>query len=211
MADWKAFCANYYKTYQPGETAPQPGCTNGVKTNAEILTLAKSIGELTAQVNTTPTGLQATSVSTVVDNTINSFCCTMMNKQDLQTKLVTAREEYNVAKIRADNIQNPANDVSNRGTRFPFGRPLRPEVAPILLLFTFAFMILSFGMLLTLGNVHIVYATSGLGMFAWVEQLKMEFQSLSWGTVGTTVGLSAAAAIGIFYAIVKTRPQWLGL
>lgn len=210
MSDWKAFCANYYKI-QPGETAPQPGCTNGVKKNAEILTLATTIGALPSKITANPIGIDAASVSTEVDRAINSFCCTMVNKEDLQAKLVSAREEYNVAKIRADNIQNPANDVSNRGTRFPFGRPLRPEVAPILLLFTFAFMILSFGMLLTLGNVHIVYATSGLGMFAWVEQFKMEFQSLSWGTVGTTVGLSAAAAIGIFYAIVKTRPQWLGL
>jgi hypothetical protein len=199
MADWKSFCANYYKI-QTDETPPQPGCTNGAKTNVDILNLVKTIG-----------GLNGSSSSSAVDTAINSFCCTMVNKEDLQTKLVTAREEYTVAKLRADNIQNPPSDVSNRGTRFPFGRPLRPEVAPILLLFIFAFMILSFGMLLTLGNVQIVYATSGLGIFGWLEFLKMEFQSMSWGALGITTGLSAAAAIGIFYAIVKTRPQWIGL
>lgn len=199
MADWKSFCANYYKI-QTDETPPQPGCTNGAKTNVDILNLVKTIGALTGY-----------SSSSAVDTAINSFCCTMVNKEDLQAKLVTAREEYTVAKLRADNIQNPPSDVSNRGTRFPFGRPLRPEAAPILLLFTFAFMIVSFGMLLTLQNVQIVYATSGIGPFAWLEILKGEFQVMSWSALGITTGLSAAAAVGVFYAIAKTRPQWVGL
>jgi hypothetical protein len=80
-----------------------------------------------------------------------------------------------------------------------------------LLAVSLTFIILSLGMILNLSSIQIAYKGAPGGGPSFFDALYFSYQQTSWTILALTAVLSAGAAGGIYYAIQKTRPEWLGL
>jgi hypothetical protein len=205
------FCNQFTDATQNPFSSTDFSCKAGdVKVvTADLLTLFSNIGAVKTQAS----GLSATSsarvdesVSSTLVTAIKQFCCTVKQKQTLQSDLYTATEAYNVAKDRAKSVQKPTRDVSPYGTYVPFGRSLRTDSAPLLLVFSLVFLIFSTGLLLNLGSIQLSYKSSGPGFFTYfIEQIVTSFQMTSGWVLVPTILVSVGATAGIYYAITKQK------
>lgn len=138
---------------------------------------------------------------------MKDFCCAMWARKEYQTRYQSAKQDYDVAKGRAESTRNPAADLSYRGTTFPLGRPLRPDSVPVLIAVTLTFFIFGTGILLYQGNVKFIYTGTGAG---FLTQLIDSFRQTSGSVLGITIVGAAVLAGGGFYGVLKTHPEWLG-
>jgi len=211
MADAvQTFCTGF-NTYRDSTSQYPDSCTAGEakKTTKDLLTLIARIGSVQKQasvLSTSPSAIVDESAKSTLIATVNQFCCTYNAKQRLQTELHDATEAHNVAKDRAKSVQKPTRDVSPYGTYVPFGRSLRTDSAPLLLVFSLVFLIFSTGLLLNLGSIQLSYKSSGPGFFTYfIEQIVTSFQMTSGWVLVPTILVSVGATAGIYYAITKQK------
>jgi len=207
----ETFCAdfrtNYVGLFPSGTTITCKG-EQKLTTTSQVFTLISDIGSHNSAAQALLTSAAtATPTQTLITDALK-FCCTLENKKAIETQLRQAEEDNTVAKARVSSVQNPAGDVSPRGTTFPFGKPLRSDSVPILLATSLAFLILAMGLLLNLNSIEIAYTAPG-GFPNLYEQLIQSWYATSWLLIGLTVVASAAAAGGIFYWVYKQHPNWI--
>ena len=205
--DANDFCIKFNK-YKDASSQYPASCTPGEakKTTAELLTLISSIGSLKKQASVLPSGSLDETTNTNLKTAVNQFCCTYAAKKQLQADLETATEEYNVANDRANSVEKPTRDVSPYGTYIPFGRPLRTDSAPLLLVFTLIFLIFSIGLLLNIGSIQLSYKSPGPGPFYYfIQEVITSFQTTSWSVLVPTILVSVGATAGIYYALQKQK------
>jgi hypothetical protein len=206
--DANDFCTKF-NTYKDPRSQYPATCTVGEakQTTKDLLNLISNIGSLKKQAAllSRSSSVDSTSAGQLRD-TINQFCCTYAAKQRLQTDLHSATEAYNVAKDRAKSVQKPTRDVSPYGTYVPFGRSLRTDSAPILLVFILVFLIFSIGLLLNLGSIQLSYKSPGPGFFSYlINEITTAFQATSFMVLVPTILVSVGATAGIYYAITKQK------
>ena len=207
----ETFCADFRKNYVgffPSGTSVACKSDQKLATTSQVFTLISDIGSHNSAAQALLTSAAtATPTQTLVADALK-FCCTLENKKAIETQLRQAEEDNTVAKARVSSVQNPAGDVSPRGTTFPFGKPLRSDSVPILLATSLAFLILAMGLLLNLNSIEIAYTVPG-GFPNLYEQLIQSWYATSWLLIGLTVVASAAAAGGVFYFVYKQHPNWI--
>jgi hypothetical protein len=216
MSDWDTICRNFNPLQDTNKLFPsQCDRQSSTKTTEEILQLVSDIAKLKGDLDRGGDSYindNATTLSNTIKNQVQSFCCVMNARKTAEQQLQDAKEEYAVAQGRVKSLRKPEADISSFGTRVPFGRPLRTDSVPFLLAVTITFIILSLGMILNLSSIQIAYkAPPGGGLGLFFQNLYFSYQQTSWMVLGLTVVLSAGAAGGIYYAIQKTHPEWLGL
>lgn len=151
-------------------------------------------------------------VKQTLNQAVHDFCCTYKAKKELQTRAERVKTEFSTAKHRADVTRDPAADINDNGTTFPFGRPLRTSSVLFLLIAIALFTILSLALLLDLGNVQLLYRSSAnVGAPSMLSRFIDSFRQSSWLFLITLVAISGGIATGIYFAIAKTHPEWLGL
>ena len=201
------FRTNYIGLFPSGTSATCKG-EQKLTTTSQVFALISDIGSH----NSAAQALAGTANTSAPTQTLITdalkFCCTLENKKAIETQLRQAQEDNTVAKARVSSVQNPAGDVSPKGTTVPFGRPLRSDSVPILLASSLAFLILAMGLLLNLNSIEIAYTAPG-GFPNLYQQLIESWYATSWMLIGLTVVGSAAAAGGIFYWIYKQHPNWI--
>lgn len=207
----ETFCADFRKNYVglfPSGTSVVCRADQQMKKTTEIFTLISDIGShnSAAQALTSTANTVAPTQTLIADAL--KFCCTLEKKKAIETQLRQAQEDNTVAEARVASVQNPAGDVSPKGTTFPFGRPLRSDSVPILLAVSLAFLILAMGLLLNLNSIEIAYTAPG-GFPNLYQQLIESWNATSWMIIGFTVAGSAAVAGGIFYWVYKQHPNWI--
>lgn len=215
MSDWDSFCKSFNPNQDVDKLYPsQCDRQSSTKTTGEILQLISDISKLKGDLDRGGdayiSGNQSTLSNTVRTN-VQSFCCILNARKTAEQQLETAREEYAIAQQRVSSIRKPEAGVSSFGTRVPFGRPLRTDSVPILLAVSIAFIILSLGMILNLSSIQIAYKAPPGGGPTFFDSLYISYQQTTWTILAITAILSAGAAGGIYYAIQKTHPEWLGL
>lgn len=216
MSDWDTICRDFNALQDTNKLFPSQ-CDRQVSTKSteEILQIVSDISKLKGDLDRggdTYINENLAGLSNTVKNQVQSFCCVLNARKTADQQLNDAKEEYEVALGRVKSLRKPEADISFFGTRVPFGRPLRTDSVPILLAITITCIILSLGILLNLSSIELAYkvpSTGGLGLF--LQNLYFSYQQTSGMVLAITVILSAGAAGGIYYAIQKTRPEWLGL
>ncbi len=216
MSDWDTICRNFNTLQDTNKLFPsQCDRQSSTKSTEEILRLVSEISNLKGDLDRggdAYINANLTPLSTTIKDKVQSFCCVLQARKTAEQQLQEAKEEYAIAEGRVKSLRKPEADVSVFGTRVPFGRPLRTDSVPILLAVTITFIILSLGILLNLSSIQLAYkAPPGGGLGLFFQNLYFSYQQTSWMVLGITVILSAAAAGGIYYAIQKTHPEWLGL
>lgn len=215
MSDWQQFCSNFNRLQDSAKQFPA-NCDRSVsvKSTGEILQLVSDISTLKGTLdnggNTYITNNQA-ALSISVQEKVFSFCCIMNARKEAEERLATAKEDYAVAQQRIATIRDPPSQISYFGTRVPFGRPLRPDSVPVLLAISIALVIVSLGMILNLSSIQLAYKAPPGGGPSVFDMLYVSYQQTSWMLLAGTVVLSVAAASGIYYGILKTKPEWLGV
>jgi hypothetical protein len=223
MSDWKSFCESFNSKQAFEKRFPNQCDTNtSRKSLSEIFSLFTNILEYDTNLQAiTPLRLSAMTdasgaklledFNATLKNNVYSFCCAVDERYSLNNTLKDAKENYEVANGRVKSVRDPAAGISDRGTSFPFGRPLKVDSVPILLMVTISFLILSLGMLLQLGNIQISY-TGPLSVGpSFFEMLYESYQTTNkWFILIIALGAGGIAA-GIFYAIQKTHPEVFGL
>jgi hypothetical protein len=215
MSDWDTICRNFNSLQDTDKLYPsQCDRQSSTKTTEEILQLVSDISKLKGDLERggdTYINANRVALSDGVKNRVQSFCCLMNARKTAEQQLQEAKEEYAIAQARVKSLRKPEADVSSFGTRVPFGRPLRTDSVPILLAVTITFIIVSLGMILNLSSIQIAYKAPPAGGLSFFQNVYFSYQQTSGMVLGLTVLLSAGAAGGIYYAIQKTRPEWLGL
>lgn len=189
------------------------------KTLQDVLTQYKKVVSLQSTLAAHPvtnTGgwydISGADVQRTLNEAVHDFCCTYKAKKELQTRLERVQTEYETAKHRADVTRDPAADIYDNGTTVPFGHPLRSSSILFLLIAIALFTILSLALLLDLGNVQILYRSSAIpGSPSIFTRLLESFRQSSWLFILLLVAGSGGIATGIYFAIAKTHPEWLGL
>lgn len=207
----ETFCADFRKNYVglfPSGTTVVCRGDQKMKKTTELFTLISDIGSHNSAAQALASNSNTTAPTQILIQDALKFCCTLENKKAIDTQLRQAQEDNTVAKARISSVQNPAGDVSPKGTTFPFGRPLRSDSVPILLAASLAFLILAMGLLLNLNSIEIAYTAPG-GFPNLYQQLIESWNATSWMIIGLTVAGSAAVAGGIFYWIYKQHPNWI--
>jgi hypothetical protein len=215
MSDWDTICRNFNPLQDTDKLYPsQCDRQSSTKTTQEILQLVSDISKLKGDLDrggdSYITNNQA-SLSTVVKEKVQSFCCVLNARKTAEAQLQQVKEEYAIAQGRVASIRSPEAGVSFLGTRVPFGRPLRTDSVPVLLAVSITFIIVSLGMILSLSSIQIAYKAPPGGGPSFFDSLYFSYQQTSWMILALTVVLSAGASGGIYYAIQKTHPEWLGL
>jgi hypothetical protein len=198
------FCSRFTDVTKNPFTSTDFSCRAGDAkvVTADLLSLISNIGSLKQQTTT----VVDQSVHTNTANRIKEFCCTVEAKKKLQLDLYSATEAYNVAKDRAKSVQKPTRDVSPYGTYVPFGRSLRTDSAPLLLVFILVFLIFSTGLLLNLGSIQLSYKSPGPGFFSYlINEITTAFQATSFIVLVPTILVSVGATAGIYYAVTKQK------
>ena len=215
MSDWDTFCKRFNPIQDVNKAYPsQCDRQSSTKTTGEILELISDISKLKGDLDRGGdvyiSGNQA-ALSNAVQTRVQSFCCVLNARKTAEQQLDSAKEDYAIAQQRVSSIRKPEAGISSFGTRVPFGRPLRTDSVPTLLAVSIAFIILSLGMILNLSSIQIAYkAPLGSGP-SFFDSLYISYQQTTWTVLAITAILSAGAAGGIYYAIQKTHPEWLGL
>jgi len=207
----ETFCADFRKNYVglfPSGTSVVCKADQKLATTSQVFTLISDIGSHNSAAQALLTSASTAAPTQTLVTDALKFCCTLENKKAIETQLRQAEEDNTVAKARVSSVQNPAGDVSPRGTTFPFGKPLRSDSVPILLATSLAFLILAMGLLLNLNSIEIAYTAPG-GFPNLYEQLIQSWYATSWMLIGLTVVASAAAAGGVFYFVYKQHPNWI--
>ena len=207
----ETFCADFRKNYVglfPSGTSVVCKADQKLTTTSQVFTLISDIGSHNSAAQALLTSASTAAPTQTLVTDALKFCCTLENKKAIETQLRQAEEDNTVAKARVSSVQNPAGDVSPRGTTFPFGKPLRSDSVPILLATSLAFLILAMGLLLNLNSIEIAYTAPG-GFPNLYEQLIQSWYATSWMLIGLTVVASAAAAGGVFYFVYKQHPNWI--
>jgi len=201
------FRTNYITSFPTGVSAT---CTPAqqLKTTSDVFTLISKIGADNSAAQALSGASRSGSATEALVTNALKFCCTIENKKKIETQLLQAKEDNAVAKARVASVQNPAGDISPKGTTFPFGRPLRSDSVPILLACSLAFLILSMGLLLNLNSIEIAYTSPG-GFPNFYQQLIDSWNMTSWAIIGVTTAGAAAVAGGVFYYIYKRHPNWI--
>lgn len=217
MSDWKTFCTEF-NTYQD-TTASYPGScpTNDSLKNKsleEVSETIQAISNLKGKLDSHDSSWITTNLgtlSTSLKQQVFNFCCLYDAKLQLHTEYKQILQDYNTAKARVESIRDPATGIQDKGTTFPFGRPLRSDSVPFVLAFSFIFLIVGLGLALQIGNVKLAYAAPESYGPSIFEILREQFQQTSFLVVAIIVVVSMAVAGGIYYGISKTHPEWLGL
>ena len=212
MGDWKSQCIAFSRDHQPRELKYPDTCgTTGARTIQDIMALSKTVNDLNGKIRGIGGSYAAGDTSDdalTLRNSMKEFCCAMNARIDYEDRFNEAKQDYEVAKQRVESLRNPVSQVSYLGTVFPFGRPLRPDSVPVLLSFIFFFIIMSLGLLLSLGNVQLAYmAPMSYGPTYW-QQLVDSYRQTTWSVLLITIILSFGIASGIWYGISKTHPEW---
>jgi hypothetical protein len=215
MSDWDTICRNFNPLQDANKLYPSQ-CDRQVstKTTEEILQLVSNISNMKGDIDRggdAYINANLPVLSSTIRNQVQSFCCVMNARKTAEQQLQEAKEEYAIAQARVKSLRSPEAEVSSFGTRVPFGRPLRTDSVPTLLAVTITFIILSLGMILNLSSIQIAYKAPPGGGPSFFQTLYFSYQQTSWMVLGLTAILSAGAAGGIYYAIQKTHPEWLGL
>lgn len=183
---------------------------SSAKSVKELMALSQTISQLKGKIDSKGQEYSASEADKVVlKQSMKDFCCAMWARREFETRHAEAEEDYKIAKQRVESVRDPPANLSYMGTIVPLGRPLRSDSVPMLLITSLVFLILGLGLLLNIGNVQLAYVgprSYGPGIF---ERLIESYRQTSWGVLGITIVLSAAAAGGIFYGIQKTYPEWL--
>ena len=207
----ETFCTNFRKNYSglfPSGTSTVCRADQQLKQTSQVFTLISDIGSHNSAAQALDSNANTTAPSQTLITDALKFCCTIENKKAIETQLRQAQEDNTVAKARISSVENPAGDISPKGTTFPFGRPLRSDSVPILLAASLAFLILAMGLLLNLNSIEIAYTAPG-GFPNLYQQLIESWNATSWMIIGLTVTASAAVAGGIFYWIYKQHRDWI--
>jgi hypothetical protein len=207
----ETFCADFRSNYIglfPSGTSVVCKADQKLTTTSQVFTLISDIGSHNSAAQALLTSASTAAPTQTLVTDALKFCCTLENKKAIETQLRQAEEDNTVAKARVSSVQNPAGDVSPRGTTLPFGKPLRSDSVPILLATSLAFLIMAMGLLLNLNNITISYSSPGGGPNLY-EQLIQSWYATSWMLIGLTTAASAAAAGGVFYWIYKQHPNWI--
>jgi hypothetical protein len=160
------FCADFrahYVNLFPSGTTVACRADQQLKTTTDVFSLISQIGSDNSAAQALTRDADTTAPTQTLIQDALKFCCTIENKKAVETQLRQAQEDNTVAKGRVSSVQNPAGDVSPRGTTFPFGKPLRSDSVPILLATSLAFLIMAMGLLLNLNNITISYSSPGGG------------------------------------------------
>jgi hypothetical protein len=216
MSDWDTICRNFNSLQDTNKLYPsQCDRETSTKSTEQILDLISQISKFKGELDRggdTYINQNLSNLSNSVKSNVQSFCCVLNARKTAQQQLQDAKDEYAIAEARVKSVRKPESDISFFGTRVPFGRPLRTDSVPILLAVSISFIILSLGMILNLSSIQLAYkAPPGDGLSLFFQNLYISYQQTSWLVLAITVVLSAGAAGGIYYAIQKTRPEWLGL
>ena len=205
------FCEDFRRNYVgffPSGTTTTCKAEQKLATTSQVFTLISDIGSHNSAAQALLTSASTAAPTQTLVTDALKFCCTLENKKAIETQLRQAEEDNTVAKARVSSVQNPAGDVSPKGTTVPFGRPLRSDSVPILLAASLAFLILAMGLLLNLNSIEIAYTAPG-GFPNLYQQLIESWYATSWMLLGLTVVASAAAAGGVFYFVYKQHPNWI--
>jgi len=201
MSDWNTFCTNF-KTVSGADI---DNCTSAsIKDTAGFYGIFPQVAKDKTD-SADPTKLEG-AMRDITDR-MKEFCCTLNNKQTLINSLRKAREDNQVAKARVASQRNPAGQLSDLGTTFPFGRPLRPDSVPLLLASTLVLFIMSLGVLLNLNSIEIAYTAPG--GFTFFSSLYDSYMNTSNTVMALIIAGSAATSAGLFYAIYKYHPDWI--
>ena len=215
MSDWDTICRNFNSLQDENKVYPsQCDTQSSTKTTGEILQLISDISKRKGDLERggdTYINANLSTLSDSVKTQVQSFCCVLNARKTAGQQLQNAKEEYAIAQSRVASIRKPETGISSFGTRVPFGRPLRTDSVPILLAVSLTFIIISLGMILNLSSIQIAYKGAPGGGPSFFDTLYFSYQQTSWTILALTAVLSAGAAGGIYYAIQKTRPEWLGL
>ena len=210
MSDWRTFCTTF-----PNDMDKQYPTTcdpvTAKRTLKDLLNLTSNIKIETQKLSTTnfSDSTQRSNVEISLKEKVRDFCCAMEIRESANQQLKQSQEDYNVAKARVESIRNPAANVTNYGTTFPLGRPLRSDSVPMLFFFTFFFLLIAVGMILNLSNVVLIWNRPvGISIFQRVYE---SFSQASWTYNLLLIGGSFALAFGIYYGIAKTKPELLGI
>lgn len=210
MSDWRTFCNQFPndadKTFP---TTCDP--VTAKRSLKDILDLASNIKIANQQLSTLnfTDSTQKGNAEASLKEKVKDFCCAMEMRESANQRLKQSQEDYTVAKARVESIRNPATNVTNYGTTFPLGRPLRPDSVPVLLFFMFFFLLLATGMILNLNHVILIWNRPvSVSIF---QRIYESFAQASWMYNLLLIGGSFALAFGIYYGISKTKPELLGL
>jgi hypothetical protein len=215
MSDWDTICRNFNSLQDSNKVYPsQCDTQSSTKTTGEILQLVSDISKRKGDLDRggdAYINANLPLLSESVKSQVQSFCCVLNARKTAGQQLQTAKEEYTIAQSRVASIRKPEAGLSPFGTRVPFGRPLRTDSVPVLLAVSLTFIIVSLGMILNLSSIQIAYKAAPGGGPSFFDSLYISYQQTTWTLLALTAVLSAGAAGGIYYAIQKTRPEWLGL
>lgn len=201
MSDWNTFCTNF----ETASGADISNCaTANIKDTAGFYGIFPKVAK--DKTDSADSGKLTTAKADIIDR-VKEFCCTLRNKQTLTQSLLKAREDNQVAKARVASQRNPAGQLSDLGTTFPFGRPLRPDSVPLLLASTLILFIMSLGVLLNLNSIEIAYTAPG--GFTFFTSLYDSYMNTSNTMLTLIVAGSAATSAGLFYAVYKYHPDWI--
>ena len=211
MTDWKTQCETFSQNNQVSDLRYPDTCgIYGAKTIQEVMALSQTLNALKGRIAAGGSTYAASEDDKqALRQSMKTFCCAMRARIDYEERYREAKEDYEVAKQRVESVRSPAAQVSYLGTVIPFGRPLRSDSVPVLLSFIFFFIIMSLGLLLSLGNVQIAYMTPrSYGPSSW-QQLTDSYRQTSWPVLLITIAISMGIAFGIYYGVQKTYPEWL--
>lgn len=217
MSDWKTFCQNF-NTYQDTNKSYPNSCptdsTFKNKSVKEIARLVAEIGALKGALENQSDSWREANIgwlSLYLKDRTFQFCCAYEAKLKLNTDYQQILQDYGTAKARIESVRNPAGDLQDKGTTFPFGKPLRSDSVPFLIAFSIVFLIIGLGLLLQVGNIKLAYSAPPSYGPSIIDILYEQFQQTSYVVFLITVLGSFAAAGGIYYAILKTKPEWFGM
>lgn len=217
MSDWKTFCTNFNNFQDVSKQYPGSCPTNDslkAKTLTEVSSTLQEIAALKSQLETHDNSwinANLSGLSEALRKDVFNFCCLYDAKLKLHTDNQQVIQDYTTAKGRIESVRDPASQIKDKGTTIPFGRPLRSESVPFLLVFSFIFIILGLALLLQIGNIRLAYSMPLAYEPGFLTILTEQFQQVSTSVLGITVVCSFLVAGGIYYGISKTRPEWLGL
>lgn len=211
MTDWEATC-KAFNTYQETARSYDNSCSlrNSDASVSKLMELAAKVKELkTASAASGFAYLEGTQ-GTELKTAMRDYCCAMWVRKNYEDQLSQAKQDYQIAKQRAESLRNPPADVSYKGTIVPLGRPLRPDSVPVLLSVTFIFFIVALGLLLNMQNIQFTLTKTGPGLTSVLLQVFDSYRQTPLSVLGLTIVGAAAVAGGIFYGILKTKPELLG-
>lgn len=211
MTDWESVCRNFSQSKQEATKLYPDSCNKyDAKSVNEIMDLSKRVNALRGKIDNAGTSYNASPDDIgVLQQSMRDFCCAMRIRRDYENNFKEAKQDYEVAKQRVESIRDPPSQLSYMGTYFPFGRPLRPDSVPMLLSFITFFIIMSLGLLLSIGNIQIAYTAPRTFGPTLYERFLDSYQQTSKGILLVTMALSVALGVGIFYGIKKSNPDWL--